>query len=84
RIAAVFVKAEGRLLRSGFESRQVTNKIIQGVESRAAAIVQEAREGGYGTIVVGRRGVSMVKDFFIGRVSNKVIQLARDQAVWVV
>jgi nucleotide-binding universal stress UspA family protein len=33
---------------------------------------------------VGRRGLSRVRDFLIGRVSNKLIQLAKNQAVWVV
>jgi hypothetical protein len=46
--------------------------------------MEEATKGGYGTIVVGRRGVSKVYEFLMGRVSNKVIQMAKDQAVWVV
>ena len=52
-------------------------KIITGVYSRAKAIVEEARLGNYGTIVVGRRGLSKVQEFFIGRGSNQVIQLAK-------
>ena len=42
------------------------------------------REGGYGTIVVGRRGLSKVYEFFMGRVSDKVLHLAKDMAVWIV
>ena len=84
RIASVFIKAKSRLMRSGFESNQITNKMISGVVSRASAIVEEAERGGYGTIVVGRRGLSKVQDFFMGRVSNKVVQLAIREAVWVV
>lgn len=33
-------------------------------------------------IIVGRRGLSGVREFFIGRVSNKVIRLARKNTVW--
>ncbi|MEJ2285918.1 MAG: hypothetical protein P8X85_20275 [Desulfobacterales bacterium] len=33
---------------------------------------------------MGRRGHSSVRDFFIGRVTNKVIHLARDRTVWIV
>ncbi|UCB49299.1 MAG: universal stress protein [Deltaproteobacteria bacterium] len=84
RMAAVFVKAKSRLMRSGFESNQINNKMIMSVASRASAIVEEAKLGGYGTIVVGRRGLSKVQDFFMGRVSNKVVQLAKGEAVWVV
>ena len=59
-------------------------KLITGVASRAGAIVEEAKKGSYGTIVVGRRGLSKVEEFFMGRVSNKVIHLAKEMAVWVI
>ncbi len=83
-MSRVFDEAKGRLLNSGFELNQISTKMITGVHSRAEAIVEEAGKGGYGTIVVGRRGLSRVKEFFMGRVSNKVIQMAKKQAVWVV
>lgn len=83
-MSRVFNEASGRLLNSGFELNQISTKMITGVHSRAETIVEEAGKGGYGTIVVGRRGLSKVKEFLIGGVSNKVIQLAKKQAVWVV
>ena len=84
RMVAVFAEAKNRLIKFGFESNEISNKMITGVASRAAAIVEEAKRGGYGTIVVGRRGLSNVPEFFMGRVSNKVIRLAKNHAVWVV
>lgn len=83
-ITEVFDEAKSRLTESGFESNQITTRIITGAHSRAGAILKEAKEGGYGTIVVGRRGLSHGRDFFIGRVSNKLIHMAKNQAVWVV
>ncbi|MCF8131189.1 MAG: universal stress protein [Deltaproteobacteria bacterium] len=80
----VFDEAREALITSGFNPDRITTKIITGARSRAAAVAQEAREGGYGTIVVGRRGLSRVRDFLMGRVSNKLIHLAKNQAVWVV
>jgi nucleotide-binding universal stress UspA family protein len=77
-------KAKGHLVSCGFNVNQITTKIVSGVQSRAGVLVKEAKEGGYGTIVVGRRGLSRVQDFFMGRVSNKVIQLAEGKAVCVV
>ncbi|MEZ4548914.1 MAG: universal stress protein [Desulfobacterales bacterium] len=41
--------------------------------SRAGAIIREATDNGFGAIVVGRRGISKVEEFFLGRVSTKVI-----------
>lgn len=83
-MAPVFDEARIRLINAGFDPDRVSTKFITGVGSRAGAIVEEAREGGYGTIVVGRRGLSKVQDFFMGRVSNKVLHLAKNMAVWIV
>jgi len=83
-IRAVFYQAKRRLINFGFKPENVTSKIITGVSSRAKAIVQEAKQNGHTTIVVGRRGLSKIHEFFMGSVSNKVIQLAKEQAVWVV
>ena len=40
---------------------RISTKIITGVLSRAAAIVKEAGQENYDTIVLGRRGLSQVK-----------------------
>ena len=84
RIDPVFNMAKSHLTHSGFEPDRINTKIITGVLSRAGAIVHEAEDGGYCTIVVGRKGISKVSDFFIGRVSNKVVQLGGEKVVLVV
>lgn len=77
-------EAIGRLERAGLSRDRISMGIRTGAASRAEAIVEEARNGGFGTIVVGRRGLSRVEGFFMGRVSTKVLQLAKWMAVWVV
>ena len=81
---SVFEEARTHLMKAGLDPSNVSTKVITGVSSRSDAIIKEANEGRYGTIVVGRRGLSKVREFFMGRVSMKVIQLARKHAVWVV
>ena len=83
-IAPRIEEARNVLLQSGFNENRIATKIITGVQSRAAAIVKEARQENYDTIVLGRRGLSQIRTFFIGRVTNKVIHLARERTVWVV
>jgi nucleotide-binding universal stress UspA family protein len=83
-IHAVFDQAKHRLINFGFKPENITCKIIADVSSRAKAIIQEAKQNGHTTIVVGRRGLSKVQEFFMGSVSNKIIQLAEEQAVWMV
>jgi nucleotide-binding universal stress UspA family protein len=83
-IKTVCNQAIDRLEQAGLKGDQINTKIVSGAASRAKAIVEEAKNEGYGTIVVGRRGLSRVEEFFMGRVSSKVIQLAKEMAVWVV
>ena len=80
----VFDKAKIRLVKAGFDPERVTTNLITGVSSRSVAILREARQGEYGTIVVGRRGRTKVAEFSMGRVCRKVVQLAKNKAVWVV
>ncbi len=81
---SVIDEATRRLVKAGMNREVITGRVKAGVESRAGEIALEAVRGGYDTIVVGRRGLSRVEEFFMGRVSHKVIQLAREKAVWVV
>jgi len=83
-IALAFDEAVERLAESGIPRNHISTQIITGAESRAGTIVKEAGQGGYGTIVLGRKGLSRVKDFSMGRVSNKVIQIAKGHAVWLI
>lgn len=50
----------------------------------ASDILDEISTGGYGTVVVGRRGISRTKQFFFGSVSNTIIQNTKNCTVWVV
>ena len=83
-MAAELASVEKKLVDMGFKKHQISTALVSGVISRAAAIAAEAEQQNCGTIVMGRRGHSRVRDFFIGRVTNKVIHLARERTVWVV
>jgi nucleotide-binding universal stress UspA family protein len=67
----------------GFSTKQIATKIVSGQRSRAEAILHEADQGGFATIVVGRKGLSDVKIFYTGRVCHKIVQSAREQAIWI-
>jgi nucleotide-binding universal stress UspA family protein len=83
-IVRAFDEAKTRLVAKGFKPDGITTQIITGVRSRAAAIVDEAKKLDVGTIIMGRRGLSRTQDFFMGRVTNKVVYLAREKSVWIV
>jgi len=69
---------------AGVSEKRISTKIIEEQTSRASCIVEEASTNDCDTIVVGRRGLTAVEDFFAGRVSKKIFQLAEDKAVWIV
>ena len=83
-IRSVFLSAENILKEYDISPSRISTKIVTSVKSRAEAVVSEAKEGGYGTIVAGRRGHTQVTDFSMGRVTNKLIQLAKDQCLCIV
>lgn len=49
----------------------------------AKVILKEQREGKYGTIVMGRRGMTRSDAYLFGSVSQKILQDARDCVIWV-
>lgn len=83
-IEKVFEKAKTKLLNAGFHSDAIETILIDNVYSRSNAIVDEAVRNNYKTVVVGRRGLSKAAEFFMGRVSAQVVNMAKNQAVWVV
>lgn len=52
--------------------------------SVALDVLRVAKEGEFGTIALGRRGVSKAEEFLFGSVSTKIIHTAKDCTVWVV
>ncbi|MFP3869786.1 MAG: universal stress protein [Syntrophobacteria bacterium] len=77
-------KAKEKLLEAGLTESQIATRVIDGSRSAASDILKEARNSGAGTIVLGRRGISGVKEFFMGSVTSKVLQDCSGMAVWIV
>lgn len=73
-----------QLVGAGVKRENICWEIKENEYSRARAIVRDAEANGFGTIAVGRRGLSRVEEFFMGRVSKKVVQLAAASTVWIV
>lgn len=83
-IVRMLGSCRARLVDAGVRAERVGIGCTIGSIGRAAEILGTARQGGYGTIVMGRRGISMVRRFVMGRVTNKVLNGAENLAVWVV
>lgn len=79
-----FAECINHLKQTGGDSIRVKSKIKKGLPSRAEGILAEARQGGYGTIIVGRRGLSDIRQYAMGQVCQKILTMATDRAVWIV
>ncbi|MDY6951408.1 MAG: universal stress protein [Thermodesulfobacteriota bacterium] len=67
---------------AGIKEYQVEINVTKGTMDAGKAIVNEAKKGKYGTVVVGRSGTN--KAFFMGSVSRHVLNKVSERAVWLV
>jgi nucleotide-binding universal stress UspA family protein len=50
----------------------------------ALVIIEEVKEGGYDTLVLGRRGLSMLKEFIFGSLTYKLVHHIHGCTIWIV
>jgi nucleotide-binding universal stress UspA family protein len=74
--------ARRMLAEAGLSEDQVTLKTVQSQGSIGKQVAQEFKKGKYGTLVIGRRGIN--KSFFMGSVSDYILNKVSDCAVWLV
>lgn len=71
-------------LEAGFSSDQVSFEIVAGGKNPTHCILDKAKYGNYGTIIIGRRGLTPLKRLMFNRVGNKIFQNADNHVVWIV
>ncbi len=77
-------KARQMLYDAGFEEGKIRVELKQQKKGIARDIVSEAERLDVDLIVLGRRGLSGIKEFFLGSISQKVLQLCKDRSVLLV
>ncbi len=81
----VLSELETLLHKRGLSEDTVSTKLIEISNfSIAQAIMDYQKSNGFGTIVVGRRGMSKAEEFLFGSISNKIVHYAKNCAVWVI
>lgn len=83
-VAPYLKKSKEMLLEAGLAERRAAIKVIDGSRNTARDILDEARSKSIGTVVLGRRGYSNVKDFSRGSIARKILDEASDMAVCMV
>ncbi len=76
-------KAKQILLDAGFNGQNIKTKVQTKEKGIARDIIKEAGDE-YDVIVIGRRGLSGIKEFFMGSISQKVLNLASSISILIV
>jgi nucleotide-binding universal stress UspA family protein len=72
------------LQKGGFTSEQIRAKHGEQVVGVARDIVHEADAGRYDAIVIGKKGLSKIEEFFLGSITNKLVEISWDHPLWIV
>ncbi len=86
RVFEFLTKARAVLVAAGLPDQAVSERTVlcSAEPSVAQTILDVQQEGGFGTLVVGRRGLTKGEEFLFGSVSTKLVHNAKNCAVWVV
>jgi len=77
-----YAHAQRKFKEAGVHENQIELKVVKRTVDIGKAILDHARNGDYGTVVIGRRGVN--EAFFMGSVSRYVLDKTSGRAMWVV
>ena len=77
-----FSHAKKRLNEAGIQESQINFKVSEGLFRVGKAVLDEYRQGNFGTLVVGSRGMN--KKYFTGSVSRYLINEFSEGALWIV
>jgi nucleotide-binding universal stress UspA family protein len=77
-----FAHAQKMLKDAGVNENQIEVESVEGVFRVGKVILEAYQKGGFGALVIGRRG--MGKKFFTGSVSRQIISQFSSGALWVV
>ena len=82
-VNTALINAKKKLIGAGFDEKNITIK-TEGKKNGIAGDIVKESEDGYDIIAIGRRGLSGIKDFFLGSVSQKVLNRVKNVSVLIV
>ena len=81
-VDSFYVHAQQRFQEAGMNENQIDINQVVSTLNIGKTIVEEAKKGDFGTLVIGRRGID--NSFFMGSVSRHIIYHATDRTIWLV
>ncbi|MFZ5563028.1 MAG: universal stress protein [Thermodesulfobacteriota bacterium] len=83
-VAEAMEKAKQLLTKKGFAANRVKVKLAKRKKGVARDIISEARAGGYDLVVLGKKGLTGVRDFLLGSITQKVLHGVKNTSVLLV
>ena len=81
----LFAKAHEVLARYGIEREQINRMSLMAEGMTISdAVLSIRKQGKYGTVVVGKRGVSKAEEFLFGSISNALAKNSKGFSAWIV
>lgn len=84
KLEPLFKEAVELLIGKGIGPEQIEKKSISDSTDVAESILEEARDGGYQTLILGRCGLSASKRFLMGSVTTKIVNNGSGIAICIV
>ncbi len=78
------IEAKKRLLRNGFNDEQVSYSAATSSSDISTTIHHEANRGIYDSLLIGRRGVGMVGEMFLGSVTAYLVEKCHEIPLWII
>jgi len=76
--------AAGLLQGAGIKKEDITISVTVIRKSVEQDILEEIDSGGYGSVILGRRGISKTRQLLFGSISNYIVRQTKACSVWVV
>lgn len=83
RMESLMEELKGILCNQGFKQDIISSELVTEQTSEANCIIEKSKKGGFETIVIGRRELSAIKEFFLGRVGEKIFKQGENITVWI-
>ncbi len=80
----IVAKATAVLQEAGIPASAITTDLRMADTTLSQTILQVQDEGAYGTVVVGRRGLSKAEEFLFGSISSALVHHCEGCTIWVV
>jgi nucleotide-binding universal stress UspA family protein len=84
KLEPILRSAKEVLIKKGIQEDQIDTKGVSDSADVAKTILEEVSDGGYQTLVLGRRGLSPAKRLFMGSVTSEIINRGAGAAVCIV